>query len=109
MGTLRTHKRKFGAVSSFPDDFSKNELDPIANEKVLPLAYYMYYSIENITLEATAEIDRLGLSELYGRALKASQDVSIYRVSWVLSFFFFFFTIIHSLFLYQLSHHTVYR
>lgn len=76
MGTLRTHKRKFGAVSSFPNDFSENELDPIANEKVLPLAYYMYYSIENITLEATAEIDRLGLSELYGRALKASQDVT---------------------------------
>lgn len=75
-GTLCTCKRKFEFVSSFSNDLSEGELDPIAIERVSHLARYIYYSAENITLEAAAEIDRLGLSKRYGRALKASQDVT---------------------------------
>lgn len=75
-GTLRTRNRKFGTISSFTDDLFEGELDPIANEKVSYLVYYMYYSTENTTLKAAAETDILGLSEQYGRVLKASQDVT---------------------------------
>lgn len=75
-GTLRTHKRKFENISSFTDDPFEGELDSITNEKVSYLVHYMYDSTENTTLKAAAEIDRLGLSEQYGRVLKASQDVT---------------------------------
>lgn len=87
-GNPHAHKRKFGYVSSFPEDLLEGELDPIANEKVSHLAHYVYYFVENIILEAVAKTDRLELSEPHGCTLKAIEDLSASRVLCVPSVFF---------------------
>lgn len=74
--TLHSRKRKFGFVSSFPDDLHQDELDLVVNEKVSHLARCFYYFTESITPDAAAETDRLDLSELYGRTLKATQEAA---------------------------------
>lgn len=71
-------KRKFGLVPSFPNDLREGDLDPVSNENVSHLAYCFYYSIKNVTLEIVAKTDMFSLSERYGRALKATQEVSSY-------------------------------
>lgn len=73
----RSRKRKFGFVSLFLDDLHEGELDLVSNEKFSHLAHCFYYSTENVTPEIAVETDMFSLNERYGRALKATQEVSV--------------------------------
>ena len=75
-GTPRSKKRKFGLVSAFPDELREGDLDPTSNKEVLHLARCLYYSAENVTSEVAEETDKKSLSQCYGQALRATQEVS---------------------------------
>lgn len=70
-------------------DFVKGELDPMANKNFSHRAECLHYTSDNITLEVAMEMDKLGLDKCYNRALKASQDVSIFCMLYLYVFFFF--------------------
>lgn len=71
-GNLRARKKKVWFCFPFPNDLSEGVLDLIANEMVSHMAHYIYYFVENITLENAMETDRLRLGEHYSRVLRAS-------------------------------------
>ncbi|XP_052299231.1 uncharacterized protein LOC102623630 [Citrus sinensis] len=75
-GTPRSKKRKFGLVSTFPDELREGDLDPASNNEVSHLARHFYYSAENVTSEVAEEVDKMSLSQRYGQALRATQEAS---------------------------------
>ncbi|KAH9768815.1 Integrase catalytic domain-containing protein [Citrus sinensis] len=75
-GTFSSKKRKFGLVSTFPDELREGDLDPASNKEVSHLARCFYYSAENVTSEVAEETDRMSLSQCYGQALRATQEAS---------------------------------
>ncbi|XP_052290930.1 uncharacterized protein LOC127900331 [Citrus sinensis] len=75
-GTPRSKKRKFGLVSTFPDELREGDLDPASNKEVSHLARHFYYSAENVTSEVAEEVDKMSLSQRYGQALRATQEAS---------------------------------
>ena len=87
-GTFRSKKRKFGLVSTFPDELCEGDLDSASNKKVLHLTRCFYYSAENITSEVAEEMEKMSLSERYGQALRATQKVGFTGVPRVYPPFF---------------------
>ena len=75
-GTPRSKKRKFRLVSAFPDELREGDLDPASNKEVSHLARCFYYSAENVNFEVAEEADKMSLSQRYGQALRATQEVS---------------------------------
>ncbi|XP_052294241.1 uncharacterized protein LOC127901283 [Citrus sinensis] len=75
-GTPRSKKRKFGQVSTFPDELREGDLDPASNKEISHLARCFYYSAENVTSEVAEEADRMSLSQRYGQTLRATQEAS---------------------------------
>lgn len=80
---IRPHpkKRNFGMVTAFLEELRVGELDPVSNKDVSHLARCFYYSAETVTPEVTEEADKLSLSQRYGQALRATQEVSFLGVT----------------------------
>ena len=92
-GTPHSKKRKFRLVSAFPDELRECDLDPASNKEVSHLARCFYYSVENVTSAVAEETDKMSLSQRYGQALRATQEVGFPGVPRVyLSFFFTLFS-----------------
>ena len=89
-GTPRSKKRKFRLVYAFLDELREGDLDPASNKEVSHLAPCFYYSIENVTFEAAEETDKMSLSQRYGQALRATQEVGFPGVPRVYPSSFFF-------------------
>ena len=90
-GTPHSKKRKFGLVSTFPDELREGDLDPASNKEVSHLARHFYYSAENVTSEVAEEVDKMSLSQRYGQALRATQEVGFLGVPRVYSSSFSFY------------------
>ena len=89
-GTPRSKKRKFGLISSLPDELCNDDLDPTSNKKVSHLAQCFYYSAESVTPEAAEETDKISLNKRYGQALRATQEVGFIGVPQVYPPFFIY-------------------
>ena len=89
-GTPHSKKKKFELVSAFPDELCEGDLDPTSNKKVSHLTRCFYYSAKNVTFEVVEETDKMSLSERYGQALRATQEVAFIGVPRVHSILYLF-------------------
>lgn len=75
-GTLVFSKRKFGSLFTLEGDPVEGELDPVTNRHVSHLANYFFYAFESISAIIAADMDKLGLDDHYGLALKVYHNAT---------------------------------